>query len=163
MVQDDVLFHDREDLPAHLERTLWPGEDVAAVSLYCPRPCGRSRPGWYALDAAWVWGALAFVFPPGAASRLVTDQGVFDHRWSQRNEGKANIDVVVGQWAADHGLRVHYPSPSLVQHIGDTSTLWPRSAAVGNRRASRFPGPSPHGARDPICPTDRPRETPSSG
>ena len=72
---------------------------------------------------------------------LVTDPAVLEHRWS--NDGCANIDVVIGEWAARQGLKVFFPTPSLAQHIGDVSTLWPQGRAKGYRKADRFAGDGP--------------------
>ncbi|HMC90062.1 MAG TPA: glycosyltransferase family A protein, partial [Gemmataceae bacterium] len=36
LVQDDVIFYDREDLRAYLEHALWPSRMPGAVSLFCP-------------------------------------------------------------------------------------------------------------------------------
>jgi hypothetical protein len=143
MVQDDAFFYDREDLREHLEAALWPEWPVGAVSLYCPMSYTQPEAGWHTRIDPWVFGALAFVFPREAAKRLIADLNVLEHRWSRRNEGLANIDVVIGRWAQRYGLPVYYPTPSLVQHIGDTSTLWPRARALGVRKADRFAGDSP--------------------
>jgi hypothetical protein len=137
LVQDDALFYDGENLRAYLETMLWPDENVAAVSLYCPEPYTRRQAGWYQLDETWVWGALALVFSNPAARRFALDHQVFEHRWAGHRRD-ALIDVVVGAWARRNGGSVYYPAPSLVQHIGQTSTLWPAGRATGKRRANWF-------------------------
>jgi hypothetical protein len=145
LVQDDALFYDGQNVREYLESSLWPDSDVAAVSLYCPQPYTRRQPGWYALDGLWVWGAQAFVFSNSAARQFAVDQQVFEHRWAGWRTD-AQIDVLIGNWARRLGRRVHYPVPSLVQHIGQTSTLWPAGRTTGKRRASWFLGagsPSP--------------------
>jgi hypothetical protein len=140
LVQDDVVFYDRQDLRAYLERSLWPAEPVGAVSLFCSRAYTRPRPGWHRRRGRWVWGAQAFAFPRTSAKRLVADPYVLEHRWGSRHGGLAYIDVLLGEWAARHGLPIYYPSPSLAQHVGDTSTLWPDSRADGGRSADQFAG-----------------------
>ena len=149
LVQDDAVFYDRESLRGYLESCLWPGEDVAAVSLYCPEPYTRRHSGWCQIGGKWIWGALAFVFPNDAARRFVIDHDVFQHRWSGRRK-HAQIDVVVGEWALRESLNVWYPVPSLVQHIGQTSTLWPAGRVSGKRRASLFLGDTPCGEALPV-------------
>jgi len=139
LVQDDAVFYDRENLREYLESCLWPAEDVAAVSLYCPQPYTRRVSGWYRIGGKWIWGALAFAFPNAAARQFVVDHDVFDHRWSGRRK-HAQIDAVVGDWALREGTGVYYPVPSLVQHVGQTSTIWPAGRASGKRRASLFLG-----------------------
>jgi hypothetical protein len=140
IVQDDTIFYDREDLRLYLESALWPDERIGAVSLYCPMTYTQSEHGWHRRAGAWVYGALAFAFPRASSKRFVADISVLEHRWSERNEGRAQIDVVIGAWAERSTLPIYYPTPSLVQHIGDTSTLWARARALGARKADRFAG-----------------------
>lgn len=137
LVQDDVLFDDRHNLRAYLEEALWPGPPGLA-SLYCSRAYTQPTCGWHEYPESWVWGALAFVFTPEAAKRFVLDPHVLDHRWAGGTKGLTNIDCVIGGWAVRHGIKVYFPTPSLVQHLGDTSTLWPDSRAAGERRAAHL-------------------------
>jgi hypothetical protein len=150
MAQDDVLFYDRSDLRDYLERTLWFGAPPGLVSLYCGSAYTRSAAGWYRNDRRWTWGALAFVFPRALARRFVADPRVLAHRWTGRHDGRANVDVVIGEWARRNRIPVHFPTPSLAQHIGDASTLWETEPALGLRRADRFLGDS---APDPTNPS----------
>jgi hypothetical protein len=71
----------------------------------------------------------------------VTDPLVFEHR-SNPTEGLVNIDILIGRWAHGRQLPIYFPSPSLVQHIGNESSIWsdPDSRAIGDRRADRFAG-----------------------
>jgi hypothetical protein len=140
LVQDDVILYDREDLRRYLEQTLWPADLTGAVSLFCSSKYTQRTSGWHTRKEPWVWGAQAFVFPRDSAKRFVADSVVLEHRWSGRSHGLANIDVVIGEWAARHGLPIFYPTPSLAQHVGDTSTLWPEGRISGYRRADRFAG-----------------------
>jgi hypothetical protein len=140
LVQDDVIVYDRQNLRAYLERCLWPDEPVGAVSLFCSREYTQSSAGWHRHAGRWVWGAQAFIFPRESAKRFVSDPLVLGHRWNSWNGGLANIDVVIGHWAVRHDLPVYYPCPSLVQHVGDTSTLWPDARIAGGRQADRFAG-----------------------
>lgn len=59
--------------------------------------------------------------------------------WDAR-EDQRRIDVAIGQWAESVGTGVWYPWPSLVQHVGQTSTILPGSInrATGRRRASHY-------------------------
>jgi hypothetical protein len=145
LVQDDSLFYGDEPLRPYLEsEVLWPdrGDDrgPGIVSLYCSAAYTKPRPGWHAIRELWGWGALAFIFPNHLAREFLLDRSVFDHRWTGRSHGLAHIDVVIGRWALRRGITIWYPSPSLVQHIGETSALWSLSRAVGERRASWFAG-----------------------
>jgi hypothetical protein len=108
--------------------------------LYCSSVYTREAPGWYVHDGLWVWGALAFVFPHELARRFLIDERVIDHRRDRLKDGLANIDLVIGDWAARQKVSVWYPTPSLVQHIGESSTIWPNSGVAGPRRADQFAG-----------------------
>ena len=50
------------------------------------------------------------------------------------------IDTVIGWWARRRRVPFWFPTPSLVQHIGETSTLWAGCDASGPRAASLFVG-----------------------
>lgn len=138
MVQDDAQFYDRENVREYLESILWPAETQGIISLYCSAAYTRETPGWTVADERWEWGALAFVFPAEFARRFVCDPDVIQHRWTDR--GLRFIDDVIGEWAERNAIPIWYPSPSLVQHIGDTSTVWPGVPAEGYRRADSFAG-----------------------
>lgn len=139
IVQDDTLFAGY-DIRDYLERILWPGRRPGVVSLFCSRAYTQEKPGWYAFRGAWVWCALAFVFPRDAARRFLADPDVVLHRWSESRNGLADIDYRVGRWAADRDVPIQYPTPSLVQHIGEVSSLWTGSRLLGERRADWFAG-----------------------
>ena len=140
MVQDDVLFYNHPGLREYLEQALWPGDQPGPVSLFCSRFYTQPQPGWSRLDAAWVWGAQAFVFPREIAQAFIADRDVLMHRWNPRFQGLANIDSLLGQWAHRRGSPIYFPTPSLVQHIGHVSTLWRTSRVAGGRRAEQFAG-----------------------
>ena len=83
------------------------------------------------------------VFPRRLAQDFLLDTAVCDHRWGRWQEpdgGLKNTDVVIGRWARRKRIRIWCPTPSLVQHIGVTSTLDPDLRATGERRADRWIG-----------------------
>ena len=138
LVQDDALFYDGEPLREYLESVLWPSDPPGIVSLYCSAAYTRNAPGWTIADERWEWGALAFVFPMDLARQFVSDESVIHHR--RTNRGLRFIDDVIGEWAERNAVPIWYPSPSLVQHTGETSTVWPGVPAGGYRRADWFAG-----------------------
>jgi|GEM_PF-976467 len=140
MVQDDVIFYDRHNLREYLEQALWPAHPIAALSLYCSQAYTRRKSGWHRHRGKWAYGALAFVFPRMSAKRFIADALVLEHRWSGPGNGRAGISSVIGAWASRHRLPIYYPTPSLVQHVGDTSAVWPQARAAGCRRADQFAG-----------------------
>lgn len=141
LVEDDVIFDDRHNLRRYLEEILWPAHPIGAVSLYCSKAYTRPLAGWYEFDGLWVWGALAFVFSRESAERFATDPAIFEHRRNQ-TEGLINVDIQIGHWAHEQRLPIYFPTPSLVQHVGDSSSVWVDSSAraLGDRRADRFTG-----------------------
>jgi hypothetical protein len=140
LLQDDAVLFDRVDLREYLETVLWPGDRPGIVSLFCSQAYNRTQPGWHALAEPWVWGALAFVFPRELAIEFVIDPAVVSHRWTGIRDGRVQIDVLVGRWAASRGCPVWYPNPSLAQHVGNTSSLWQDARAAGLRKADWFAG-----------------------
>jgi hypothetical protein len=138
MIQDDVQFYDRENVRRYLESILWPADTPGILSLYCSMAYTRERHGWATSEQSWQWGALAFVFPADLARRFVCDPEVIEHRFT--DGGLRFIDDVIGEWAERNSIPIWFPSPSLVQHFGDTSTVWQGVPAAGFRRADFFAG-----------------------
>jgi hypothetical protein len=138
LLQDDVQFYDCENVREYLDSRLWPAGPPGIVSLYCSAAYTRETPRWTTADGRWEWGVLGFVFPKELAQRFVCDPQVLQHRSTDR--GLRFIDDVIGEWAERNEIPIWYPSPSLVQHIGDTSTVWPGVPAEGYRRADSFVG-----------------------
>jgi hypothetical protein len=140
MVQDDVQL--AQGLRGYLEAELWPGRRLGVVSLYTASHHDRGDlAGFYAADHGWgVWGAQALVFPNAGARALLRDPAVVNHRHRGPGDGRCNVDSVVGRWCRQAGLAYYMHTPSLAQHIGDTSTLWRQATAAGRRCATSFPG-----------------------
>jgi hypothetical protein len=140
LIQDDSLFFAHAGLRVYLEQILWPGPEPGIVSLFCSRSYTQPVNGWHRFDGNWVWCALAFIFSNAAAKRFLADRSVIEHRCATPGEGLTKIDILIGAWAHERQVPLYYPTPSLVQHIGDVSTLWPLARIVGDRRADRFAG-----------------------
>jgi hypothetical protein len=150
IVQDDTLFSSLSGLRVYLERILWPGRQPGVASLFCSRADTQPQAGWYRFEGVWVWCALAFVFSRAAAQRFMADRDVVLHRWSKTRNGLADISWRVGKWAHSNDVPIYYPTPSLVQHIGDVSALWEGVRAFGNRRAAWFAGHEPAAPTRPV-------------
>ena len=148
IVQDDVVLFEHESLRSYLESVLWHHCTPGIVSLFCSKAYAREKPGWYRLDRNLVWGGQALVFSREAAIRFVADPLTVRHRFSEGDRGLANIDWLVGEWAGDTDTPVHVSTPSLSQHIGHVSSLWPNSKAFANRSAESFAGNYPLNQRD---------------
>jgi hypothetical protein len=140
IVQDDALFFENAGLRPYLETILWPDGGPGVASLFCSKAYDRPGRGWHRFDGHWVWCALAFIFSLEAAQRFLADPGVVSHRWDRSRDPLTGIDWRIGEWALATGTPIYYPCPSLVQHIGHSSTLWPGERIFNYRRASRFAG-----------------------
>jgi len=138
LVQDDAFFYDREDLCDYLTEVLWPSDPPGLVSLYCSAAYTARDAGWHPLQGEWLWGALAFVFPNEIARQCLADPLVTSPSWNE--PGCANIDSLIGRWANVRQIPIWYPSPSLVQHVGNTSTIWTAASNSGPRQADWFAG-----------------------
>jgi hypothetical protein len=140
IVQDDALLYDGENVRAYLEQALWPAGRLPVVSLFCPEPYTAEHYGWHRYRKNWVWGAQALVFPRAVLQAYLRDRAVCEHRWRSGGGGLVQIDVLIGWWARRRRIPFWFPTPSLVQHVGETSTLWADNSLDGPRAARLFVG-----------------------
>lgn len=138
IMQDDALIYDGENVREYLEEALWPAGRAPVVSLYCPGVYNASRYGWHRFRKSWVWGAQAFLFSPEVAKRYLRDRLICQHRWRSAQGGLTQIDVLLGWWTWWRWVPIWFPTPSLVRHVGNVSTLWVDNRTVGKRAASLF-------------------------
>lgn len=142
VAQDDVLFvpgDATENLRQYLDRALWPAEKVGFVSIYCSKAYNQDRYDWYQLDRAWVWGACAIIWPRESLIHFLTHNAIM-WRLTGPKQGMRQVDIVMGKWQKEHKRSAWYCCPSLTQHIGKTSTLYPTNVAKGKRSAKTFAG-----------------------
>jgi hypothetical protein len=84
--------------------------------------------GWNEIWAGWLfWGALAFCMKHSAAEDLLQHPRFMGHQGTQQ------VDAVVAASMLDLGLPSFVHVPSLVDHIGETSTLRADDFAAGLR------------------------------
>ena len=139
MVQDDTIFC--RNTRAFLEAELWPGPRVGIVSVYCPEPYTQADDGWALIDTGHgMFGALTCIFPNAAARALLADPRVVNQRQRGAFKGLVDTDGVLGRWANRAGMPVFCHSPSLAQHIGETSTVWQDAENSGVRHSINFLG-----------------------
>ncbi len=141
MVQDDVIFC--RGLRDYLEERLWPkGAVVGVVSLHTPGHLAAEKSaGFFHAELGWqAWGAQALIFPNAAARTFLSDPKVVAHRQKGILDGTKNVDSVIGDWCVrtKHHFWMH--APSLAEHVGATSTLWPGLGLDGRRSSADFPG-----------------------
>lgn len=88
----------------------------------------ESGDGWIECRSGWfLWGALALCMKRGAAEELLR------HRRFRKHRGSQQVDAVVAASMLDLGLPSFVHVPSLVDHIGETSTLGHDDIAAGLR------------------------------
>ena len=121
---------------------LWPAERIGVVSLFCPSNYARGKQvGFHAEDRGWdTWGAQAYLFPYQSAEMVLTSPLFVQHRRSGPSGGNRNIDSVVGHWCRESRMPYFVHAPSLVEHVGVTSTLYPTAGIWGNRATVDFVG-----------------------
>ncbi|MBI3865255.1 MAG: glycosyltransferase family 4 protein [Planctomycetia bacterium] len=117
--QDDIQL--ARGLRQWCDEQFWPLQ-AAVVSLFTPRLHSDRTVGWRLLSpgSQRVCGAQSLVFRRDALQRFLTDPQVIvslQHR-------DQNDDAVVAAWAAREGTGIAYHTPSLVQHVGEVSSLY---------------------------------------
>lgn len=134
--QDDVLVHWGDALRQYLELALWPAAKPGLVSLYTPGLI--SQRGWHRIPPTWDWGTLAIIFPNVLAKAYLSDPEVVRNSLPTRPGEHRPIPEIVRKWVRRSRLDVWCPSPSLTQHIGSTSTIWPHAGLSRKRSAPWF-------------------------
>ena len=133
IVQDDILV--AKGLCEYADRIAdkWL-KNTGCVSLYTPDKYLETAkiPGFPAENMV-TWGACALLFPTHILKQVITDD-LFLHF-----HGNRDIDRAIGTTMAHKGLHFWYVFPSVVQHVGQVSTLCD-APAKGWRQASTFPG-----------------------
>jgi hypothetical protein len=151
LVEDDVVFC--RDVAAYLERKR---ATLEIASLYTSsrveraiRPHGigftRLNPGWYVAS-----GALALLFSNARLGQFLASDFVRGYRRHPpadldprhfRRDGLHHADCVVGRFAREAGCGIQYHYPSLAQHIGEVSAMYPGfTGKRANRCSADFPG-----------------------
>lgn len=138
LLQDDVILYDRESLRDYLEGALWPGDRPGLISLFYTGT--GITPGWIAAKGAWHWGAQGFVLPPGIARALVCDPDISHTCLAAADQVHIPIPEVLADWTRDRRIDVWSTTPSLAQHIGNSSTIWMNAGIAAGRRAPWFSG-----------------------
>lgn len=151
LVEDDVLYC--RDLAAYLERHR-AGLEVASLFASArveeairPRGPGFSRlnPGWHVSS-----GSQALLFSNARMEELLASEFVRGYRRRPpadvspqhfRRDGLHHTDCVVGRFAWQAGCGIQYHWPSLCQHIGEASFMYPGfTGKRDSRHSADFPG-----------------------
>ncbi len=129
MVQDDII------LCRNLcEFALSVAGDGDCYSFFTPQQYA-GRLGWNEIkEGANLWMAQMYMFPQHVVSALLHSNEIW------RIPGQSSIDNRIGLWAKYNNKKVYYHTPSLVKHIGHTSSIWPKAVLEGGRTEVNFPG-----------------------
>jgi hypothetical protein len=134
VVQDDATW---VPWAADLLRAQMIARRGARVGVLSPYVTGKDVlptfvDGWNECRVGWTfWGALAFAMPRDAAEDLLRHPRFTNHRGAQQ------VDAVVSASMLDLGRPIYVHVPSLVDHVGDTSTVG-HDDIVGAIRGYRF-------------------------
>lgn len=140
VAQDDVLFTSGgrpHGLREFLEEALWPEDNTGFVSIYCSSAYHQDKNDWHRIPVRWRWGACAIIWPRDSLVHFLSHNAI-KWRLHGKNNGLWNVDTVMGGWQKEHRRSAWFCSPSLTQHIGRTSTLFPSNNATGRRAARVF-------------------------
>lgn len=129
--QDDIIV--AQSLGRIVSGFRWPSNSVGIYSFYCPAKYASAGPGWVLPDGSHPIGACCLFVRSDIISALLNSETAYS--WKS-NKG---IDKFLGEALKELGLRMCFHSPSLVQHIGEISTL-DGGPAAGWRAASDFVG-----------------------
>lgn len=140
LVQDDAWWPPHLPVREYLESCLWPGSQPGLVSAWCSSDDTQPSAGWFATQRPWRFGAVAFIYPREFAERFIHDPLIQQACAVPPGTRSGGLSMLIGDWAARSQIPIVFPTPSLVQHLGDVSTIYESSRAVGVRYASRFLG-----------------------
>jgi len=134
LIQDDTVFC--RGVREYLERSPLPKDGL--ISLYTARGRDAKSDGFHAVAPRLSgMGALAWVFTPAILHALLADKQFLAHRLSKK--GHKHIDTAVAHHCIRRRVPQYHHTPSLAQHIGDTSTVG-HGSNTGRRRSASFPG-----------------------
>lgn len=129
IIQDDVIV--KPNVCQYMSEYM--PQDADCLSIFTPS-LYKDVSRWKRQDwrGSKLWMAQTLFFTRDAALSLLNSEEVW------RIEGTKGIDNRVGLWAKYNGRSIYYHTPSLAQHIGQTSTLWGDLKAEGWRQADDF-------------------------
>ncbi len=130
LCQDDVVF--ARYVRAYLENVHFP-RDAGLLSLYTPHGYESNEYGFQPVNRGrQLVGACAWIIPRHVAKEIITDADLIDRK------SRHCLDNAIGGWMNKRGYKVYYHSPSLAQHIGETSVMHPGLSASLDHNHSRM-------------------------
>ncbi len=131
LFQDDVIFG-KNWWPYFLNSGL--PEEAAIYSIFSPAQYSAESVGWQEIVDPSLWMAQGLIIKRAAAEEILNSKIV----WTLR--GDRQIDNRLGLWLFQSGRKIFFHTPSLAEHIGETSTLWEDATIEGNRKSRDFAG-----------------------
>jgi hypothetical protein len=125
--EDDILIC--KNLRNYLEHLMPRFERLGALSLYTPERQARMHFGQACVhDNAYrgdaVWGTQAVVFSNYSLAFFLSSRTTINHRRIGIGKGNnKNRDSAIGVWAKAENQPFYYHTPSLVQHVGEESSV----------------------------------------
>lgn len=122
---------------------------VGFTSLYTSKAHHQASQGWHTVDTSkWgcFWGSVAMVMPRHSVEQIVQHRIAQDWRGIRGDQVAPDVwggDVAVTRIVRALKLNMWAHSPSLCQHIGETSTIPGHAGATGNRRATAIAALTP--------------------
>ncbi|TWT54912.1 hypothetical protein Pla22_25660 [Rubripirellula amarantea] len=135
LLQDDALLARYSDLRHYLEVVMQRIGSRSIASLFCSGVEAKQNTGWHRRDNEIQYGAQAFVFGKEAMHQWLAS---FADTQPKGENPQVGIDGRIGRWAWRKRIPIWLPHPSLVWHLGETSTLWGDAQPLGPRQASDF-------------------------
>jgi hypothetical protein len=129
IIQDDVIFC--KNLKEYLNKAHIP-QNCDIYSPFTPIQYTGSGVGWTLISDPSLWMAQTLFIRRQAARKLLTSDIVWQIR------GDKQIDNRLGLWLLQSNRKIYFHTPSLAEHIGETSTLWENASVAGNRKSGSF-------------------------
>lgn len=114
---------------------------VGFASLYTSRAHHQAQEGWHTVETSrWgcFWGSVALAMPKASVEQIASHPIARDWRGISGKQVPPDVwngDVALTRIVLDRKLQMWAHSPSLCQHVGETSTIPGHAGATGNRRA----------------------------
>jgi len=140
-VQDDTVIAD--GAAEFLATFSWPDAACGMVSLYTPTQYAKTTPGCHRIRTNSLWGACAMLFRRDDLRAILNTKTAANWRGAKMRTRTrprepwevANVDTAVGHALREIGKHPYFFTPSLSQHIGETSTLGHKG--MGRRRVAK--------------------------
>ncbi len=129
IIQDDVIFC--KNLLPYLKQVKIP-DNCSIYSPFTPIQYTGKQVGWTLISDPSLWMAQTLFIRRDAAEKILKSNIVWQIR------GDNQIDNRLGLWLIQSKNKIYFHTPSLAEHIGETSTLWNKATVEGKRKSGSF-------------------------